>query len=126
MTNTKAAVSTTKAAAPKASPAKTAAPKASPAKTAAPKASTTKAAPKVSPAKAASTGGLRRNAARNADRLPDLGTFKPGDKVATADGREWTVVGPAQGNTTLKLTREQDGKKESVFRFARNIKPAGK
>ncbi|WP_043441845.1 hypothetical protein [Arthrobacter sp. L77] len=112
MTSTKPAASTTiKAAAPKAVTT-AAALKAT---------GTTKAAPKASPAKTAPTGELRKNAARNADRSPDLGSFKAGDKVATADGREWTVVGPAQGNTTLKLTREQDGKKQSVFRFARNI-----
>lgn len=113
MTSTKPAVttSTTKPAVTKAST------KAAPATKTAPKAST-KPTTTIAPA-----GELRKNAARNADRTPDLGSFKAGDKVATVDGREWTVVGPAQGNTTLKLTREQDGKKESVFRFARNITP---
>lgn len=109
------------AAATKATPASKAAPKATPATKPA-----TKAAPKASATKDATATELRRNAARNADRLPDLGDYKEGEKVATADGREWTVVGPAQGNTTLKLTREQDGKKQSVFRFARNIKRVGK
>lgn len=84
---------------------------------------TTKATPATKPAP---TGELRKNAARNAERMADLGDYKEGDKVATADGREWTVVGPAQGNTTLKLTRDQDGKKQSVFRFARNIQRVGK
>ncbi|WP_458115154.1 hypothetical protein [Arthrobacter sp. D2-10] len=113
MTSTKPAVTTNTKAAPKTAP------------KAAPKAST-KPATKASATKEATATELRRNAARNADRMPDLGDYKEGDEVATADGREWTVVGPAQGNTTLKLTREQDGKKESVFRFARNIKRVGK
>lgn len=49
-----------------------------------------------------------------------MGGFTKGDTVTTKDGTEWTVVGPAQNNTTVKLTRE--GK--STFRFAHNLTAA--
>lgn len=62
------------------------------------------------------------NSKRNAERIPDLGDFKQGEKVATNNGLTWIVQGPAQGGTTLKLTRRlENGKTESTFRFARNI-----
>ncbi len=62
------------------------------------------------------------NSSRNAERMPDLGDFKQGEKVITHDGRTWVVQGPAQGGTTLKLTRKlENGESQSIFRFARNI-----
>lgn len=50
-----------------------------------------------------------------------LADFPAGTEVLTRDGKQWTVVGPAQNNTTLKLV---DGDKKTTFRFPHNITKA--
>jgi hypothetical protein len=125
ITSTKPAPAATEAAKPAAPVTARKLPLTSAAKSKSTRTAPAKPASKASATKEAATE-LRTNAARNAERAPDLGDYKEGDKVATADGREWVVVGPAQGNTTLKLTRKAGDKTESVFRFARNISRVGK
>lgn len=97
------------------------------------KAGTSKAAKPATPAvkkaaaKPVTPEGRFTNHSKNAFRAPDLGGFKAGDKVTCSKPGTWTVVGPAQGNTTLKIEQVQaDGTKISVFRFARNLTPVKK
>lgn len=58
-----------------------------------------------------------------------MGGFVKGDHVATKDGRVWHVEGPAQGNTTAKLTLVQESQRTeaktvTTYRFARNLTKA--
>lgn len=56
-----------------------------------------------------------------------LGDYKPGDRILTADGRDWTIIAEAKGKDGVrewKISREEDGKTKTTRRFARNIEHA--